>query len=414
MDAKKRLLLLLSLASTAFLSLAGCQQKSTTPPTYDKQLAIVSVQSAERSTTKSEAHYSAVIRPMMQMDVAFKGTGYIDYIYKVHGSDGRMRTVQEGDLVHKGTVLARIGQRDIDARIRTQKGIINETRMGEAKDAEAVVEAQANLAQSRSDFERISRLFQSESITKPEFEAAKNRVEIAEARVREAQAQVCADQATEARNHAELQQVSLALQDCTVRSPIEGVVLKRNIEEGSLVGQGTVAFTLADASSVKVAFGLPDIQLASIRSKESLSVTTEGIPGRVFSGRVTEIAPQADPKTRVFDVEVSLSNQDHLLKPGMVAALSTIDDAPRKEGLTIPLSAVVRSTSNANGYAVFVIHEQSGKYVAEERQVKLGEAVGQVISVLDGIRANDKVVTLGATRIANGQEVRLAEGADAS
>jgi multidrug efflux system membrane fusion protein len=281
-------------------------------------------------------------------------------------------------------------------------------RVADDKIKAEIVEAQAGVDQARLEFDRDAGLFEKESLTKPEYDSAKARLEVSQAKLSEARAQLKGNHATAARAAAVVDEVKLALKDCILVAPIDGVVLKKNVQEGSFVSAGTVAFTLADSTIVKVVFGVPDTELAKIRKGQLLNVTSEALPDQIFSGRVSEISPTADPRSRVFNVEVSVPNSRHLLKLGMVAALK-VDGAggSAKPSLSVPLTAVVRSSQNPDGYSVFIVENEGGKYTAKERPVQLGEAFGQKIVVVDGIKSGDTVVTAGSTRIANGEEVRV-------
>jgi multidrug efflux system membrane fusion protein len=199
------------------------------------------------------------------------------------------------------------------------------------------------------------------------------------------------------------------LQDTTLRAPVDGVVLKRNVEIGTLVGTGTVGFTLADTRSVKVSFGVPDVELKNIHSGDTANIISEAVPGKVFQGRITEISPSADPSTRVFNVEVTIPNRDNALKVGMITSLALASSEPVKPAVVVPLSAIVRASTNNQGYSVFVLRNEGGKFVAEERAVELGDAHGELIAVLSGIKSGDEVVTTGNTRLLSGEEVRITD-----
>src|SRR5437899_1632457 len=84
--------------------------------------------------------------------------------------------------------------------------------------------------------------------------------------------------------------------------------LERAIEVGALANTGTVAFVVADVDTVKAAFGVPDVVLPRIHLGAPLTITTEAYPGEKFEGRISLIAPSADPHSRVFEVDVTIPN----------------------------------------------------------------------------------------------------------
>ena len=98
-------------------------------------------------------------------------------------------------------------------------------------------------------------------------------------------------------------------------------VLKRNVDVGTLVGPATNGFTLADTRTVKAVFGVPDTAMANVKLGSPQTVTTEALPG-TFSGHITSISAAADPKSRVYSVEVRIDNPQQSLKAGMIASIT--------------------------------------------------------------------------------------------
>jgi len=378
----------------------------------DKQPPIVNAEQVQEfnPVTSAESHYSGAIQPSRQMDVAFKASGYVQSIGKIRGAEG-VRLLQAGDAVRKGTVLATVRESDYRAKINEQATAVNEIRVSQQRGLAALAEAEASLDAAKVNYERTSRLFASDSVTKPEYDTASNNFELAKIRVQEAKAAVNSSKATEMHGRAGLAEANLALQDCVLRAPFDGVILKRLVEEGSLAAQGTVAYTIADDNNVKVTFGVPDVEIKNLAPSQSITVHAAAVPSRDFIGKITEISPDADARSRVFNVEVSLPNANRQLRIGMVASVvTTPQGALGSKYLTVPLKAVVRSSSNPGGYAVFVVSHMNDKYTAEERQVRLGEATGHLIQVESGLKLGESVVTDGSTRVAQGQEIKIADG----
>ena len=118
-----------------------------------------------------------------------------------------------------------------------------------------------------------------------------------------------------------MQEAENAHADTALVSPLDGVVLKQLIEVGRWSGPGSGGFVLADTSSIKAVFGAPDTMLHRLKLGMPQTVTTEALPNRQFAGRITNIAPTADPQSRVFDIELTIPNPDDALKVGMVASM---------------------------------------------------------------------------------------------
>src|SRR5213075_836327 len=107
-------------------------------------------------------------------------------------------------------------------------------------------------------------------------------------------------------------------------------------------------------------------------------VTFEAVPGE-FNATITRIAPSADLKSRVFEVEATIPNTTDQLKVGMIAKLVVPEAALEKSALVLPLTAVVRSPRDPRGFSVFVAEGPEGKEVAHLKDVKLGDVVGNAV-----------------------------------
>jgi multidrug efflux system membrane fusion protein len=327
--------------------------------------------------------YSASIEPFEQVALSFKATGYVDDVLRRSGADGKLRTAQAGDRVTKGTVLARVREAEYRERV-TQ---------GQAK----LAEGEASLVKARLDMDRARTLFAADSLTKPDLDAAQASFDAAEARM------------TAAR--ADIELALTALRDCALVAPATGIILERRIEPGALASGGTVGFVLGDLQSVKARFGIPDGMIQSVRLGDPINVTVETAAAGTFAGRVTAIAPTADPQSRVFDVEVTIPNQDGQLRPGMIGTVAlgrrggTLQAARRAP--TVPLTAIVRSTAGAGQFAVLVVERRNATDVARMRRVELGEVMGNEIAVLEGLAPGEQVVVSGATLLVDGEPVRV-------
>jgi RND family efflux transporter MFP subunit len=403
----------------------GCRTKA-----QEKAIKPVKVKTVEKHTGTSSVRYSASIRPSSQVEVAFKVGGYVETIKGLQG-----RHIQAGDIVQKGAVLAGLRQSDYAAKVneaRSQAGEARstvDTNNAQLKEAITAVEtsraqlkdSEAALIRARLDFDRAEALFATQSITKPDYDAAKERFEVnkakfeaakaqlgvAEAKVNTARFQIGAAESRLKTTEAVVYSASIPLGDAQLRAPLSAVVIERKIEVGQLVSTGTPAFVLADVSSVKAAFGVPDLALQNFKIGDTLTMTTDAVPGTEFTGHISRISPAADQSSRVFDVEVTIPNAEGLLKPGMVAAMSVTESGSSTEVPVVPLTAVTRSKADASGYAVLVVEEAAGKQIAHVRNVELGESYGNSVVVKSGVKPGEIVVTTGITQVADGEEVRV-------
>ena len=366
---------LLVIVLALFSSLTGCEREQA----YPKPLRPVRVAPVERYAADHGIRYSASVEPYSQVNLAFKVNGYILKILQKDGADGRMRDVQEGDLAKKNTTLAWVDESDYRQKVQ---------------EAKAQLAAQeASLKKARLDYARAESLYGTQSLTKPDYDSAVEELGVAIAQVNGAKAQ--------------LKQAEINLGYCQLKVPTDSVILSRNIEVGTLVTPGTVAFVLADIASVKAVFGVPGRMLDTIELGAPLTVRTDSVPNRDFKGRVTAVSPAANSQSRVFEVEITIPNPDDILKPGMIASLRVNEPSTSESVLVTPLNAIVQSASDPSRYALFVVEKVGDEQVARNREVKLGDVYGNMIAVTEGVKAGDPVIVSGATMVVDGENVRV-------
>jgi RND family efflux transporter MFP subunit len=410
--------------------LLACQSKQVQRPPVPVKVAKVELHAAD-----SGARYSATIIPRTQVELAFKVDGYVESLQKVRGVDTQMRDLQEGDPIVVGAVLARVRQGEYQAKFKEAESKASEERSaidaGKAQYQEAIsaiesskaqlADAEAAYEKSKLDFDRAQNLFASQSLTKANYDAAKAQLEQETAKVAAARSQVGMVQARadstksqieviKARStgaQAVVREKSIPLQDTALKAPLNGFVLQKSVERGTLVAPGKIGFVVADTSSVKAAFGVADIAVPEMKMGSKLSVETETMPGTEFDGQITSVFPAADPKSRVFNVEVTIPNPKALLRPGMIVSLRVGRSEAVQAQPVVPLNAIVKSTTDPNGYALFLLLEQGGRQVAKVRDVKLGETYGNTIAVTEGVKEGDRVITTGVTLVRDGDAVKV-------
>ncbi len=382
----------------------GCQKAASTsekPPTP------VRAGTVEAYTATNAARYSASIAPHAQVDLAFRVGGYVEKIHQVRGTDGRRRNVQEGDSIAQGAVLAQVREKDYSVKVDQAGSQLAQARASLVTARRQLAEADVGTEKARLDFERAKALFAAESLTKPEFDAAKSQYDLAQAKVETARSQLAVLEASIRAAESILAEATLSKEDTLLRAPSSGILMQRVVEVGDLISPGKPAFVLADTRSVKAVFGVPDLDVQALRMGSRLAINFEALPARDFDGQITSISPSADPKTRLFQVEVSIPNPQNLLKVGMIATISLTAPGTRAEVAVVPLNAIIRSKERSDQYALFVIEEAGAKSRARLRGVNLGDAYGNRVAVLSGVRIGERVVTAGGSRLSDGEEVQV-------
>lgn len=361
---------MLILALAVFL--ASCvpersqQDKAPLPVSVHR---VAAVAAAPVDHLDQASRYTAVLAPRELVNLAFKVPGYVEEIAP--------QALDMGSRVRKGQVLARLRDADYRAKLAQARSSLDE--------------ANASLVLARRDHERNSRLVDGGVISRSEFDRTQERLGVAQAKSGQSQASVT--------------QNEINLRDTTLASPMDGLVVRRDVEHGTLVNQGTVAFVLADLSSVKAVFAMPDQEVARVKPGDTLAVAADALPGRRFSGVVSAVSPSADPKSRAFNVEVTIPNPDLALKDGMIASVRR-DSGNRVPTAAVPLHALARPKTESE-FVVHVLAEKDGKTYAQARTVTVSGVVGDMVTVQTGLAPGEQVITRGTTLASDGQEVRV-------
>jgi multidrug efflux system membrane fusion protein len=351
----------------------GCEKAAPETPIVPVRTA--EVKSIDTGTTNV---YSANIQPYQQVDLSFQSNGYIVSIKQVRDADGHIRNVDQGDYISQGTVLAVVQKDQYQQKLDQAKA--------------SLAKSNAEHERAKLSFDRVSVLYKAGAATQPDYD---------DSRAQEQSTQAAVDNA-----NAQIAEAQLALTYCDLRAPFDSWVLKRNVDLGTLVGPATNGFTLADTRTVKAVFGVPDTAIGRIKLGSPQTVTTEALPNP-FNGHVTAISAAADPKSRVYSVEVRIDNPKNLLKAGMIASITIGTPSPAGGVLVVPISAVVRSPANLNGFAVFVPEGPGDMVKVQTQDITLGNTYGNMIAVESGLQVGQRVVTSGTNMIKSGDRVKI-------
>lgn len=335
----------------------------------------------EATSSAPLARFSGSLEPAVKVDMAFRVGGYVEALGEVTSDDGKRRAIDKGDFVKKGMVLARIRAADYTQKVATARATVGEAR------------AEQRLADA--DLERAKKLFEGKAISKSELDVRIARAEQAKSNVEGALARSG--------------EVGVALDDTILRAPMDGVILTRGVEVGTLVSPGALAITVADTRTVKAMFGVPQQTVEKLEMGSPVQVYVGGdgetkAPEKMVEAKVSRIAPSADAKGRVFAIEAALPNDAGTLRPGSVVSVHIPSAALSTAATAVPLSAIVRSAKDPRGFSVFVLEGEGDRATARIRDVRLGQVLGNFVTVTDGLAIGQRVVTVGATLLRDGNE----------
>lgn len=378
----------------SFSVLAACKKQAAP----EKTATPVKVATVDVYQPKSGARYSASISPARQVNLSFRVSGFVTGLQRIGG-----RGLEPGDVVPAGAVLAQLRPDDYKhslAQAGSQLQAAKEThRSAEAQLAQSV----ASQVKAEADYGRAKTLFDSQSLTRPELDSARAQLDVASAQVQAAKAQIDGAAAQIRNAEAALATAQLAQNDTALVAPFAATVVQRNIEVGMLAGPSSAAYSLADISTVKASFGVPDSVVVQMRPGRQISVAVEALTGQSFRGTISSIASVADSETRLFQVEVAIPNGARLLKPGMIASLALEDSTPAPSVPVVPLSAVVRDQANSSDFSVMVVENK----IAKARRVALGATFGELLAVTSGLKPGELVIRAGGTMVSDGDAVEV-------
>jgi membrane fusion protein (multidrug efflux system) len=194
-----------------------------------------------------------------------------------------------------------------------------------------------------------------------------------------------------------------------VRAPFDGQLGIRQVNVGQMINPGQQVVSLQALDPVFVDFALPQQELSKLAQGLETHVRTDAILGREFTGKLTALNSMVDTVTRNVTLQATLDNPDHALKPGMFVKVDVV--LPEKsKTLVIPGSAVSYAPY---GDSVFVVEKKKDPKTGKESQtlrqafVRIGEARGDFVSVAQGLKVGDEVVSTGVFKLRNGMAVTI-------
>jgi membrane fusion protein, multidrug efflux system len=392
--------------------------------------------------SRQESPRSEVVRPVKTIVVIagdethvrsfpgrVEGSKSVELAFQVSGILTNL-PVKEGQTVVKNDLIAQLRQDEFQARLQGVQGQLDQARAGlsalqqgerpeERLRREAEVRAaEARLANARIDYERFARLVQSSAVSRSEYDRAQTAYRVAQEDHRAAlqireqgtiarQEDIEAQQAQVRVLEGRLVEANLQLGDSTLRAPYDGVIARRFVDVGQNIRAKEPVVQFQDVDEVDIAVDVPEtIMIADMRSADIVQMTAafSGAPGLEFPVRLKEMAQVADPITQTFQIRVAMKSPPGLnLLPGMTATVTLTYRRARilDERILVPISAVFKDAAGEQ-VAWLIGPDQT----VIRRPVKLGEATGGQIEIVEGLQPGDRIAVAGVTFLREGMKVR--------
>jgi RND family efflux transporter MFP subunit len=340
--------------------LAACSTETAPPP---EPRAVV-VARVSVGAQQGEVAYSGEVRPRYETTLSFRVPGKIV-----------ARTVDVGNSVEKGKVLARLDPEDQQ---------LNE----EAARSQLAV-AQADFDQAKADLARYAELLEQKFISAAEFDRRRTTFDVAKARLEQAKAQLGV-----VRNQAAYTEL---------RADHAGVITAILAEVGQVVAAGQTVMHLARVGEREIEISVPENKLGELSAARDISVTLWAAPEKSYVGRVREVSPSADAVTRTYAARIAVLDPDSAMKLGMTANvfLRGIDLG---QAVELPASAVFRQGDAA---AVWLIDPATRQ--VKSVSVEVAGYHEDKVSIRAGLKEGDVVVRAGVHKLFEGEVVRVLE-----
>ena len=313
----------------------------------ERELAqAVSIIKISNSKNDEVFHYSGTLEADNTVDLGFGVPGRVTVV-----------NVQEGQHVAKGQLLASIEQNTYQ----------NNLSIGNA-----------TLEQAEDNFKRMEQMYKKNSLPERDYISAK----------------LALAQAKAARSSAQKN-----LQDTKLYAPFSGIVTRKLNDAGAIVNPGVPSFTIVKTDNVYATASITESEVAALHIGAPAEIFIPSLDIKLV-GKVSLINPKADDMSKTYQVKIRLNNPDGHLFPGMITDM-TISTGRLKEGIVIPVKAVLRDTDNSS--YVFIVGEKNH---AVKRRLVIGAVTGvNSVFVNQGLTDGDRLITNGQTKLDDGTPV---------
>jgi HlyD family secretion protein len=357
-----------------------------------------SIATIERGTMTRSVVATGRIEPITKVEVKSKANGIIEAL-----------RVDVGDVIAPGQILVELDKETLAARLREARANLQAASAGlrgaEAALEKNIIEAEGPDVQfARRAFERAQALHRDRLLAQSGLDDAQAALEVAENRQRSAKGQlvvarakVAEAEANVAQSRAAVERAEEELRNATIRSPLRGTVLTRDVEVGSPVSSilnmgaaATLVMTVGDIERVFVRGKVDEADVGRVRLGQPARISVETFKDRTFEGKVTQISPIGVEQDNVttFEVEVSIDNPGSELKANMTANAEIVLEE-RPGVLIVPEAAIVYDAAK-NPFVE--VPDAAGENGRRRVAVKLGVGSGTRTEVVSGLQAGDRVL----------------------
>ena len=392
---RRRRIIYICVGVFGFLAVAGVLIAATRGGTKIDPSKLAKV---EKGDLAKSVVATGKVEPITKVEIKSKASGIVKKLY-----------IDAGDRVKKGQLLAELDKEEIAARVAQAKAQMEASQAsatGTTADLErAKVDAEGpDVPMLKRAYERAQGMAKEGVVSasslddaQKNYELALNKQNVAKAQVQVLKAKVGQAEAQVAQDRANLTQLEEQLSYTTIASPIDGIILSRDVEVGDAVSSilvlgssATLIMTLGDTSEVYVKGKVDESDIGKVYLGQPARIKVESFKDKTFNGKVTKISPMGVEKDNVttFEVRVSINNPGGELKAAMTANAEIILEE-HKNVLQIPEGSILYDKDKK---ASVEIPDEKGKEGKRKVAVNIGISNGAKTEVLGGLKEGDQVV----------------------
>ncbi|TDE05066.1 efflux RND transporter periplasmic adaptor subunit [Flavobacterium hiemivividum] len=341
------IVILAALGLIAFTLMNNKKENEAKTAIVAQKNASVSVKTESVTTEEVSLDFSVngVFQPLQELNFSAEKPGRVVRVL-----------VEEGSSVRIGQTLAIVRSEQITSDLTT---------------------AQAAYQNALTDFNRFENAYKTGGVTKQQVDQAKLNLVTSKSR---------------------LQQAKINVGDTNIKSTINGIVNKKYIEPGSVLGAATQMFEIVNVSKLKLKVAINETQVTGLKIGNAVNVTASVYPDATFAGKITFIAPKADASLN-FPVEIEIANNStNDLKAGMYGTAVFASKQQKQSMMIVSRNAFIGSVSSNQ---VFVA--ENG--VAKLKTVTAGRILGDKVEIIDGLSDNEIVIVTGQINLTDGTKV---------
>jgi multidrug efflux pump subunit AcrA (membrane-fusion protein) len=391
---------------------------ATLPGPAPRPLAVVAAPAELVEGYVARRTYTGELRPRRSADLGWEQGGRVAEV-----------RVDEGDLVEAGEVLAELederARAELDglraARAR-EAALLTELVRGPRTQTVQVARAEVERLEDELELAELQRerragLVERKVATLEELDVARTRARTAGSQLEAARQaldeleegtrveDLDQQRAALAELDARIARAEVELSDRALRAPFDGVVTRRDLDEGAVVPAGVSVLRVIEASALEARIGVPAERVTALRPGDPVELE---IRGRATPATVRSLVPEIDPATRTADVVVALSAEESLRHVAGEVARLTLEERVDRQGAWVPTAALVPGKRGLWAvYAVVPSADDPYRTVIERRELEVLHTTGSRSLVRGTLRGGEQVVVEGIHRVVPGQLVAV-------